>query len=117
MWWYIVLCLFIYRVYVWWRHRPWLEELDTKCVFITGCDSGFGKSAAKSLYRRGVTVFAGCLTERGAHQLRQETSDGIHTIDIDVSDTKSIERAYKQVCEKLPPGSGNRYVTKGLREI
>ena len=33
-----------------------------KWVFITGCDSGFGKLLAKELLKSGVHVFAGCHT-------------------------------------------------------
>lgn len=114
MFWYILILLTlvlwsIYQLYSWWKHRPWVGDLPNKCVFITGCDSGFGWATAKSLYRRRVPVFAGCLTEEGAHRLREETCDGVDTILIDISETKSIERAYKYVCDKLPTGSGKLY--------
>lgn len=35
-----------------------------KYVFITGCDSGFGRLLALKLLKMGVNVFAGCYTER-----------------------------------------------------
>ncbi|KAK6010438.1 hypothetical protein OSTOST_24535, partial [Ostertagia ostertagi] len=34
-----------------------------KYVFITGCDSGFGRLLALKLLKMGVNVFAGCYTE------------------------------------------------------
>ncbi|EPB79951.1 hypothetical protein ANCCEY_01017 [Ancylostoma ceylanicum] len=36
-----------------------------KYVFITGCDSGFGRLLALKLLKMGVNVFAGCYTEQG----------------------------------------------------
>lgn len=35
--------------------------MQGKAVFITGCDSGFGRALAKHLHKLGFTVFAGCL--------------------------------------------------------
>jgi len=52
------------------RSRLEVGSRDTKCVFITGCDSGFGRSLALRLDSKGVLVFAGCLTVEGASSLR-----------------------------------------------
>ena len=106
MWIYVLLALLIHRLYVWLTHKSWVGDLPTKYVFITGSDGGFGRSIVKSLYRRGVPVFAGCRSKEGAERLRQEISEDIQTIQIDVTDTESIERAYKDVCDQLPPGAG-----------
>ena len=38
-------------------------------VFITGCDTGFGRMAAHRLSECGFAVFAGCLTPAGADAL------------------------------------------------
>ncbi|VDM63990.1 unnamed protein product [Angiostrongylus costaricensis] len=47
--------------------RLFLEQLYIdyvgKFVFITGCDSGFGRLLAIRLLKMGVNVFAGCYTE------------------------------------------------------
>ena len=37
-------------------------------VYITGCDSGFGKDVALCLAEKGFQVFAGCLTDDGMKQ-------------------------------------------------
>ena len=37
-------------------------------VYVTGCDSGFGKSVSLLLAKRGFVVFSGCLTENGMRQ-------------------------------------------------
>lgn len=43
-------------------------------VFITGCDSGFGKNLAQKLSRRSsnYTVFAGCLTDQGMEEFSKD---------------------------------------------
>lgn len=43
---------------------PTLSGLQHRPVFITGCDSGFGKALALRLLRDGMIVFAGCFTEK-----------------------------------------------------
>ena len=80
------------------RHR--------KCVFITGCDSGFGNALARRLDVQGVPVFAGCFTETGARELKAETSDRLHTILVDVASTESIQHARSYVEEHLGDGKG-----------
>ena len=37
-------------------------------VYITGCDTGFGKDLAFALSTKGYTVFPGCLTDAGIQQ-------------------------------------------------
>jgi hypothetical protein len=46
-----------------WELIP-LSNLRSRAVFITGCDSGFGRLLALKLAQNGITVFAGCLTEK-----------------------------------------------------
>ena len=87
-------------------HLWWVKDLHKKCVFITGCDTGFGNALAKSLYAKGVYVFAGCLTEKGADNLRAETEDRLKTVLIDVASTDSIQTAYEFVEKNLPQDAG-----------
>ena len=103
---YIALIIIAYRLYKWCLHHPWVGSLNTRYVLITGCDSGFGKSTARSLCARGVHVFAGCLTGEGARNLREETADRVHTIILDVTSTESIQAAYDEVKRSLPPEAG-----------
>ena len=76
-------------------------------ILITGCDSGFGRIFALRLASKGFKVFASCLTTKGKEEL-EKNSSLIETFQMDISDTASIERAYKQV---------NGSLSKGLSEI
>ena len=40
-----------------------LDSLENRAVFVTGCDSGFGRALAVKLANNGLPVFAGCLTK------------------------------------------------------
>jgi len=77
---------------------------NKRAVFITGCDTGFGNLAAKQLDRGGVRVFAGCLTEDGARNLKAETSDRLTVIPLDVTKSESINSAYEIVHAACPDG-------------
>jgi NAD(P)-dependent dehydrogenase (short-subunit alcohol dehydrogenase family) len=41
-------------------------------VFITGCDTGFGRTLCVSLGKKGFKVYAGCLTDKGMEEIRKE---------------------------------------------
>ncbi|XP_063808554.1 retinol dehydrogenase 7-like isoform X2 [Pseudophryne corroboree] len=86
--------IFLYR---WYRQSQILENLSDKYVFITGCDTGFGNLLAKQLDRRGMRVLAACLTEKGAENLKKETSSRLQTVILDVTDSKSVSSAAKWV--------------------
>ncbi|XP_063806810.1 retinol dehydrogenase 7-like [Pseudophryne corroboree] len=79
------------------RQSQILENLSDKYVLITGCDSGFGNLLAKQLDRRGMRVLAACLTEKGAENLKKETSSRLQTVILDVTDSKSVSSAAKWV--------------------
>ena len=81
-----------------------MSHLQDKHVFITGCDSGFGNLLARQLDRRGMRVLAACLTEKGAEELRNKTSDRLETVILDVTKTESIVAATQWVKERV----GNR---------
>ncbi|XP_038608735.1 retinol dehydrogenase 5 [Tachyglossus aculeatus] len=66
-------------------------------VFITGCDSGFGRMLALRLQRRGWSVLAACLTPAGADALQREATPGLRTILLDVTDPSSVQRAAQWV--------------------
>ena len=70
---------------------------SNKCVFITGCDSGFGLNAAKQLDYLGFTVIATCITDDGEQRLRTSCSKNLHVIKMDVTDTKQVQSAYDYV--------------------
>ncbi|XP_053564144.1 retinol dehydrogenase 7 [Bombina bombina] len=92
----VVLTLLLYR---WYRQSQILENLSDKYVLITGCDSGFGNLAAKQLDRRGLKVLAACLTEKGAEELKKETSSRLQTVILDVTDSQRVKSVAKWVAE------------------
>ncbi|KAJ9589397.1 hypothetical protein L9F63_017376, partial [Diploptera punctata] len=68
-------------------HSSPLPNLEEKAVIITGCDTGFGNKLARQLDEKGVTVFACCLYGEGknALKLRNECSNNLHIIQLDVT--------------------------------
>ncbi|KAK2154787.1 hypothetical protein LSH36_257g02065 [Paralvinella palmiformis] len=101
----IMLFIVLMVVYDWLKSRRLLSGLHKKAVFITGCDSGFGNALAKSLYTRGVPVFAGCLLKTSATKLQEETGNSLRTVIIDVTDKDSVTRAAQYVKDNLPDDS------------
>ncbi|XP_075055549.1 retinol dehydrogenase 7-like [Mixophyes fleayi] len=97
MWLPLLVLLGLVFLYRWYRQSQILENLSDKYVFITGCDSGFGKQLAQQLDRRGLKVLAACLTETGANELNKETSSRLQTVILDVSDSQSVSSAAKWV--------------------
>ena len=59
-------------------------------VLITGCSSGIGHATAALLKSRGWRVFA---TARKAEDVARLSAEGFETLQLDVSDTASMERA------------------------
>ncbi|KAJ8318543.1 hypothetical protein KUTeg_003634 [Tegillarca granosa] len=81
----VEIVLIIYLLFP--KKRGYVDPKD-KAVLITGCDSGFGQSLALRLDKLGYTVFAGCLLSdrEGARYLRENGSDNLHVVQIDVTD-------------------------------
>lgn len=86
--------------------RPMLGRYDDRYIFITGCDTGFGRTTAMRLDALGCHVFAGCLTEGGEVYMRKVCSDRLHAVRLDVSSSESVQKAYQFVLSKLSPGKG-----------
>lgn len=104
MWIYLVALVGLWTLLRLIRERKVVSHLQDKHVFITGCDSGFGNLLARQLDRRGMRVLAACLTEQGAEELRNKTSDRLETVILDVTKTESIVAATQWVKERV----GNR---------
>ena len=83
-----------------------VENLHAKYVFITGCDSGFGRETAIRLDKMGVHVLAACLTKQGAQDLKSMTSGKLKTFQMDVTDSQQIKDVFEQVKNLLPSGQG-----------
>ncbi|XP_033727659.1 short-chain dehydrogenase/reductase family 9C member 7-like [Pecten maximus] len=101
----IIGVLLVIIVLKWFKRRFKLKDIQGRCVFITGCDSGFGKLLAYRLDMLGVHVFAGCFTTKALEDYRN-TSNTIKVIALDVTDVKSIEKAYQVVRTNLPENTG-----------
>ncbi|ELV09251.1 retinol dehydrogenase 16 isoform X1 [Tupaia chinensis] len=102
MWLYLAALVGLYYLLRWYRERQVVGQLRDKFVFITGCDSGFGNLLARQLDMRGQRVLAACLTEKGAEQLRRQTSDRLEeTVTRDVTKTESIAAAAQWVKEHV----------------
>ena len=84
-----------------------IGNITSKYIFITGCDSGFGQLLAKMMDAKGLHVFAGCLTAKGARDLEAVTSSRLRTVLIDISKKESVNEAYETIKAKLPPDTGN----------
>ncbi|KAF6121617.1 short chain dehydrogenase/reductase family 9C member 7 [Phyllostomus discolor] len=101
MWLYLAALVGLYYLLRWYRERQVVSHLQDKYVFITGCDSGFGNLLARQLDLRGLRVLAACLTEKGAEQLRGQTSDRLATVILNVTKTESIAAATQWVKERV----------------
>uniref|UniRef100_A0A452G554 Retinol dehydrogenase 16 n=1 Tax=Capra hircus TaxID=9925 RepID=A0A452G554_CAPHI len=87
---YLVVLIVLYCLLRWDRERQVVSHLQDKFIFITGCDSGLGNRLARQLDLRGLRVLAACLTEQGAEQLRNQTTDSLQTVILDVTKTENV---------------------------
>ncbi|XP_020726566.2 retinol dehydrogenase 16-like [Odocoileus virginianus] len=101
MWLHLAVLGGLFYLLRWYLERQVLSHLQDKFVFITGCDSGFGNKLARQLDLRGLRVLAGCLTEQGAEQLRNQTSGRLQTVILDVTKTESVAAASEWVKERV----------------
>ena len=113
LWLYLAVLVGLYYLLRWYRERQVVSHLRDKFVFITGCDSGFGNLLARQLDLRGLRLLAECLTEQGAEQLRNQTSDRLQTVILDVIKTESIAATTKWVKEDV----GDRGMARGSLSI
>ncbi|WP_237385499.1 SDR family oxidoreductase [Xenorhabdus sp. Sc-CR9] len=67
-----------------------------KSILITGCSSGIGLAAAKTLHQRGYRVLAAC---RKSADLEHMSELGFEPIELNLDDKDSIEHAAKKVIE------------------
>uniref|UniRef100_H3A7N1 Hydroxysteroid 17-beta dehydrogenase 2 n=2 Tax=Latimeria chalumnae TaxID=7897 RepID=H3A7N1_LATCH len=69
----------------------------------TGCDSGFGHAMAKYLDKMGFIVFAGVLNEKGpgAEELKSNCSARLSVIQLDITNSTQIEKAYTLIKAKV----------------
>ncbi len=63
-------------------------------ILITGCSSGIGYTCAHALKDKGYQVIASCRKQEDVNRLRNE---GLETLQLDLADRSSIERAVEEV--------------------
>ena len=68
--------------------------MTQRSILITGCSSGIGLDAARTLYARGWRVFATCRQEADCDRLRAE---GLESFRLDYADEDSIATAVAEV--------------------
>ncbi|CAG00815.1 unnamed protein product, partial [Tetraodon nigroviridis] len=74
-----------------------------KAVFITGCDSGFGKAAAQHLDALGFDVFASVLdlSGGGARDLQRTCSSRLTLLQVDITQPQQVQQALLDTQAKL----------------
>ncbi|XP_077978727.1 retinol dehydrogenase 7-like [Glandiceps talaboti] len=105
----ILLCVIIFILYCivdWLLRLPVIQGIPSKYVLITGCDTGFGNQLAVRLDKKGFNVIAACLTDRGANELKNVTTERLKTVKMDVTSSNSIKQAYLEVKRFLPENTG-----------
>lgn len=68
-----------------------------KTILITGCSSGIGYETALYLHNHGYEVFATARQEKDVKHLRDR---GLNALQLDVTDTDSIDRALQTVLQQ-----------------
>jgi NAD(P)-dependent dehydrogenase (short-subunit alcohol dehydrogenase family) len=76
---------------------PPSPALHPRPVLITGCSSGIGLCAARTLRERGYRVFASCRRAADVERLRAE---GLRCLHLDLDDPASIGRALDELLEE-----------------
>ncbi|XP_038607687.1 dehydrogenase/reductase SDR family member 9 [Tachyglossus aculeatus] len=90
---FLIICSLVWSC----KGRLKVEGVTDKYVFITGCDTGFGNLAAKTFDKKGFRVLAACLTETGSAVLKEETSERLQTVLLDVTDSDSVKKTAQWV--------------------
>lgn len=80
--------------------RVWFGDtsvrMTRRSILITGCSSGIGADAARTLHARGWRVFASCRAEADCERLRAE---GLHSPQLDYDAPDTIRTALAHVLE------------------
>lgn len=101
MWLCLAALLGLYVLFRWYRERLLVPNIPDKYVLITGCDSGFGNLLARQLDMLGMQVLAACLTQSGAEELKDATSQRLKTVIMDVANSESVDAAAQWVKQQV----------------
>jgi len=74
-------------------------------ALITGCDSGFGYATAYELNKRGIYVFAACLTKDGVQRFEEDANFKGKSFIMNVTKMEDINNA-KQMIENIVKDNG-----------
>lgn len=100
----LALMIFIYDLCTGFFLPVWsVEPSQDKVIFITGCDTGFGRALAVRLATKGFKVYAACLTSKGAEEIKAECS-ALHPLLLDVTKAEQVQAAADQVDAENPQG-------------
>ena len=111
--WVIVAVLTFFLV-DWHRRQRKIADFPRKFLFLTGCDTGFGKLLVRRLDALGCHVIAGCLTEAGQVELRAVCTPRVKTLHVDVTDQDSVRRAYVFVSRIVPATEGTTIMNRSM---
>lgn len=93
----------------WFAERFEIGNLENKAVFITGCDSGFGRALAIHCAERGMPVMAGCMLKNSIdelHIISKHCRTPIDAFILDVTKDESIAEAKNYVESKTAKYGG-----------
>uniref|UniRef100_A0A0K0FNK4 3 beta-hydroxysteroid dehydrogenase dhs-16 (inferred by orthology to a C. elegans protein) n=1 Tax=Strongyloides venezuelensis TaxID=75913 RepID=A0A0K0FNK4_STRVS len=98
-----LIIIFYYLIKRYYIENVLLNDVEGKFVFVTGCDSGFGRLLVNELLKNNINVIAGCYTEVGKKDLAEECSDpkiylgSLYIVDLDVTKIESVQNAYRYI--------------------
>ncbi|KAI1720696.1 short chain dehydrogenase domain-containing protein [Ditylenchus destructor] len=98
----ILASVFVYYTfrYIWESIPLSSVNKSRRAVFITGCDTGFGRLLALKCARNGIPTYAGCLTKQGEESLTEDSKDcreKVVTVPLDVTSDESVNAAARFV--------------------
>ena len=74
-----------------------MSSLERQVVLVTGCSTGIGRALALACAARGHETFA---SARRVESLAELAEQGVHAVELDVTDRASIERAVSTVVSR-----------------
>jgi meso-butanediol dehydrogenase / (S,S)-butanediol dehydrogenase / diacetyl reductase len=77
------------------------SELSGKRAFVTGGAQGIGRAIAHALARSGVKVAIADIDGHAAQRTKQEIGEGAVSVEIDVRERASVERAFLEALKLL----------------